>query len=151
MLLLLDRERQAGAQEVGEPAGLAGVHRGDLQFLGDLLALVDHPLEEAVDVVDQGVELDAFLDDVLQRLDPADEEGLALDDLDQSGADHPLADDPGRAVGELEHLEDRADAKGRIEVTDGRVVGLGMALGDQAEGFFAAHDVVDQLDPGLAG
>ena len=47
LLLLLDRERQAGAQEVGQPARVAGVHRGDLEFLGDLLALVDHPLEQA--------------------------------------------------------------------------------------------------------
>ena len=47
LLLLLDRERQARAEQVGQPAGLAGVHRGDLQLLGHLLALVDHPLEEA--------------------------------------------------------------------------------------------------------
>ena len=76
LLLLLDRERQAGAEEVGEPAWLPGVHRGDLQFLGDLLRLVDHPLEQAVDVVDERVELDPFLDHVFERFDPADEVGL---------------------------------------------------------------------------
>ena len=61
-LLLLDRERQARRQQVGQPARLAGVHGRDLELLGDLLALVDHPLEEPVDVMDQGVELDAFLE-----------------------------------------------------------------------------------------
>ena len=148
LLLLLDRERQARTEEVGQSAGLPRVHRGDLQFLGDLLALVDHPLKEKIDVVDQGVKLDPFLDHVVEGLDPTDQERLGLDDLDQPGADHPLADDPGRTVGELEHLEDGADADRGVEVADGGVVGLGMALGDEAEGFFAGHDVVDQLDPG---
>ena len=60
-LLLLDRERQARGQQVGQPARLAGVDRGDLKLLGDLLALVDHPLKEPVDVVHQGVELDPLL------------------------------------------------------------------------------------------
>ena len=68
-LLLLDRERQARGQQVGQPARLARVDRGDLELLGDLLALVDHPLEEPVDVVHQGVELDPLLDDLLVRLD----------------------------------------------------------------------------------
>ena len=62
LLLLLDRERQARAEQVGQPARLAGVHRRDLKLLGHLLALVDHPLEEPVDVVHQGVELDPLLD-----------------------------------------------------------------------------------------
>ena len=84
-LLLLDRERQARRQQVGQPARLAGVHRRDLELLGDLLALVDHPLEEPVDVMDQGVELDAFLDDLLERLDLADQVRLGLDDAHQPG------------------------------------------------------------------
>ena len=41
LLLLLDRERQARSQQVGQPAGLAGVDRGDLELFGNLLALVD--------------------------------------------------------------------------------------------------------------
>ena len=70
LLLLLDRERQARGQQVGQPARLAGVHRRDLQLLGNLLALVDHPLEEPVDVMHQGVELDPFLDDLLAAARP---------------------------------------------------------------------------------
>ena len=147
LLLLLDRERQARAEQVGQAARLAGVHRGDLELLGHLLALVDHPLEEPVDVVHQGVELDPLLDDVLQRLDLADQVGLGLDDLDQAGAEQPLADDPGRAVGELQHLEDRADADGRVQVGERRLVGVGVALGDQADHLVADQDLVDQLDP----
>ena len=149
-LLLLDRERQARAEQVGEPAGLAGVHRGDLELLGDLLALVDHPLEEPVDVMREGVELDPLLDDVLERLDPADEEWLGLDDLDEPGPEHPLADDPGRAVGELEHLEDVADADRRVEVGLRRVVDVGLALGGQGERLVAEVDLVDQPDAGPA-
>ena len=148
LLLLLDRERQAGTEEVGQAARLAGVHRRDLQLLGDLLALLDHPLEEAVDVVDLGVELHPFFNHIFERFDPADQVGFGLDDLDQAGAEHPLRDDPGRAVGELEHLQDVADAEGRVEVADRRLIGLRVALGDQAEGLFLGHDVVDQLDPG---
>ena len=108
-LLLLDRERQARGQQVGQPARLAGVDRGDLKLLGDLLALVDHPLEEPVDVVHQGVELDPLLDDLLARLDlgrPGTARSATT--ADQPGPVLPLADDPRRAVGELEHLEDRA-------------------------------------------
>ena len=69
-LLLLDRERQARGQQVGQPARLAGVDRRDLKLFGDLLALVDHPLKEPVDVVHQGVELDALLDDLLAAARP---------------------------------------------------------------------------------
>ena len=70
LLLLLDRERQARAEQVGQPARLARVHRGDLELLGHLLALVDHPLEQPVDVVHQGVELDPLLDDLLVAARP---------------------------------------------------------------------------------
>ncbi len=109
-LLLLDRERQARGQQVGQPARLLRVDRRDLQLLGDLLALVDHPLKEPVDVMHQRIELDAPLDDVFVRLDPADQVGLGLHDADQPRPVLPLADDPRRAVGELEHLQDQADA-----------------------------------------
>ena len=88
-LLLLDRERQARAEQIREPARLPGVHRGDLQLLGHLLTLLDHPLEEPIDVVHQRVELHPFLDDVVERLNPADEVRLGLDDLDQPSADSP--------------------------------------------------------------
>ena len=128
-LLLLDRERQARGQQVGQPARLAGVHRRDLQLLGNLLALVDHPLEEPVDVMDQGVELDPFLELLLQRLDLADQVGLGLHHLHQPGPGLPLADDPGRAVRELEHLQDGPDADRRVQVVHPRLVDLGMEAG----------------------
>ena len=84
-LLLLDRERQARGQQVGQPPRLARVDRRDLKLLGDLLALVDHPLKEPIHMVNQGVELDPCLDDLVARLDPADQVGLGLRDRRPAG------------------------------------------------------------------
>ena len=139
-LLLLDRERQARGQQVGQPARLARVDRRDLELLGDLLALVDHPLEEPVHVVHQRVELDPLLDDLLARLDLGRSgRARSATTLDQPGPVLPLADDPGRAVGELEHLEDQPDADRREQVVHPGRVGLGMQLADQADHPLADH------------
>ena len=146
-LPLLDRERQARRQQIGQPARLAGVHRRDLKLLGNLLALIHHPLEEAVDVVDQGVELDAFLELFLQGLDLADQVGLGLDHLHQARPGLPLADDPGRSVRELEHLQDRPDADRRVQVGHARLVHLRMQLADQAHQPLADQHVIDQANP----
>ena len=136
------------AEQVGEPARLAGVHRGDLQLLGDLLALVDHPLEQAVDVMDQGVELDPFLDPRPPAARPRPiRYGSVWTTSTSRARIMPLADDPGRAVGELEHLQDRPDADGRVQVVLPRVVGLGVELAGQADSALADQDLVDQPDP----
>ena len=84
-------------------------------------------------MVHQGVELDPLLDDVLARLDPADQVGLGLRHRHQPGPVLPLADDPRRAVGELEHLQDRAHADHREQVVHPGRLGLGMELADQAD------------------
>ncbi len=145
-LFLLDRERQARRQQVGQPPRLARVDRRDLELFGNLLALVDHSLKKPIHVVDQGVELDSGLDDLIARLDPADQVGLGLRDRDQAGPVLPLADDPGRAVRELEHLEDQAHADHREKVVHPGRVGLGMELADQADHALADHAVIDQAD-----
>ena len=98
-LPLLDRERQARGQQVNQPPRLAGVHRRDLKLLRNLLTLIDHPLEEPIDVMDVGVKLDPFLQLLFQWLDLTDEIRLGLDHLDQprpssdpgtqSGSNHP--------------------------------------------------------------
>ena len=84
-LFLLDGERQARRQQVRQPPGLARVDRRDLELFGDLLALVDHPLKKPVHVVDQGIELDAGLDDLIARLDPTDQVGFGLRDRRPGG------------------------------------------------------------------
>ena len=146
-LPLLDRERQARRQQVGQPARLAGVHGRDLELLGNLLALIHHPLEEPVDVMDQGVHLDAFLQLFLEGLDLADQVGLGLDHLHQARPGLTLADDPGRPVRELEHLQDRADADRRIQVGHSRLVDLRMQLAGQAHQPLADQHVIDQANP----
>ena len=145
-LFLLDRERQARRQQVRQPPRLAGIDRRDLKLFGDLLALVDHPLKEPVHVVNQGVELDPGLDDFVARLDPADQVGLGLRHRHQPGPVLPLADDPRRAVGELEHLEDQAHADHREQVVHARRVGLGVELADQTDHALADHAIIDQAD-----
>ena len=145
-LLLLDGERQARGQQVGQPARLPRIDRGDLELLRDLLALVDHPLEEPVHVVHQRVELDPFLDDLLVRLDLADEIGLGLHDADQPRPILALADDPRGAVGEFQHLQDQPDADRREQVVHPGRVRLRMQLADQRDHAFADHRVVDQPD-----
>ena len=52
----------------------------------------------------------------------------------------PLADDPRRAVGKLEHLEDQTDAHDRIEVVDPRRIRLGMKLAYQPN-----HPLAEEL------
>ncbi len=147
LLLLVDRERKAGEQQVGQGAGLARVHHGDLKLLGQLaVALLDHPVEQAVDVVHQGVDLDALFLGLLQRHHPSDEERLGLGQLDQPSAVEPLDDDARRAVGELEHLQDGADAEDIMQVALCGLVRLGPDLGDQAERA-ADADLVEQPDP----
>ena len=147
LLLFLDAERQAGAEQVGEPSGLARVHRGDLKFLGHLLTLIDHLLEEPTDVMHLGVEFDPLLNDLLQRFQPSGEEGLLADDLNDPGARGSLRDDSRRAVGELEHLEHDADANRRIEVVAGGLVSLGTLLSDHPEELFTAQDFVEESNP----
>ena len=146
LLLLLDRERQARCQQVGQSARLAGIHRRDLKLFGDLLALVDHPLEEPVNMMHHCVELNPLFKLFLQRLDLADEIRLGLDDPNQPRPVLPLADDPGGAVRELEHLEDGSDADRRIKVVHPRLVDLRMKLAGQPHQPLANEHVVDQSD-----
>ena len=134
------------ASKVRQPPGLARVDRGDLKFFGNLLALIDHALEKSVHVVNQGIELDAGFDDFLAGLDAADQIRLGLRDGHQPRPVLPLADDTCRAIGELEHLEDQADAHHREQVVFAGRVGLGMNLAHEADHAFADHAVVDQPD-----
>ena len=145
-LLLLDRERQARCEQVGQPARLARIDRRDLQLLGDLLALVDHPLKEPVDVMDERVELNASLDDVFVRLDPPDQVRLGLHQPHQPRSMLTLADDPSRPVREFEHLENQAHAHDRIQVVDPRRIRLRMKLADQPDHSLADHAIIDQAN-----
>ncbi len=67
-------------------------------------------------MMDQGIELDPFVHHVVIGLDLSDQVRFELLDLRQLGPVQSLADDPGGAVGEFQHLQDRPDADGRIEV-----------------------------------
>ena len=146
-LLLLDRERQARGQQVRQPARLARVDRRDLQLLGDLLALVDHPLEEPVDVMHQGVELDPSLDDLLVRLD-----------LGRSGTARSAPRSTSRArycpwqtirvepSGNLSILRIRPTQTIGYRSSIPGAVGLGMELADQPDHPLADHAIVDQPD-----
>src|SRR6185312_9159146 len=131
LLLLFDRERQTRAEQVRQSARLLGVHRGDLELFRNLLALLDHSLEQSIDVMDQRVQLNAFLENVLDRLYLSHQERFRLHDLNQSRAKEPLTDDPRRTVRELEHLEHGTDAKRRIKVIRLRLVSVCFLLRDQ--------------------
>ncbi len=77
-LLLLDRERQTRGQQIRQPARFAGIDRGDLKLLGDLLTLVDHALKKPVHMMNQGVELDPRLDDFFAWLNASHQVWLGL-------------------------------------------------------------------------
>ena len=143
-LLFLDGEWQTRGQEIGQPSRFLGIDGRDLQFLRNLLALVDHPLKEAVDVMYERIELDTPLDHVIVGLDPADQVRFGLHQSDQPSPMLPLANDSSRAVRELEHLEDQAHAHDRIKVVDSGCIGLGVKLANQPDHPFADHTVVDQ-------
>ena len=98
-------------------------------------------------MMDQGVELDPFLQLLFQWLDLANQIGLGLNHLDQPRPGLTLADNPRRTVRKLEHLEHGPDANCRIEVSHPRLVDLGMQLADQPDQPLADQDVIHQSNP----
>ena len=146
-LALLDREGQARGQQVNQPPWLSGVHGRDLKLLRNLLALIDHPLEEPIDMMDQGVKLNPFLQLLFQWLDLTNQIGLGLNHLDQPRPGLTLTHNPSRTVRKLEHLEHGPDTNCRIEVSHPRLVDLRMQLADQPDQPLPDQDVIHQSNP----
>jgi hypothetical protein len=103
-LPLLDRERQAGRQEIGQTPRLAGIHGRDLELLGNLLALIHHPLKKAIDMMNLGVDFNAFFQLFFQRLDFGEKIGLSLNHLDKAGSGLSFAHDSRGSVRKFQHL-----------------------------------------------
>ena len=146
-LPFFNRERQARGQQVRQSAWLTGVHRRDLELFGNLLALIDHPLKQPVDVMNQGVEFDSLFQHLLERLHLADQIRFGLNDPHQPGSRLSLADNPSGPVRKLQHLEHGADADRRKKIRHSRLIHFGVVLARQADQTFRNQHIIHQTNP----
>ena len=96
--------------------------------------------------MDEGVELDPGFDNLIAGLDATDQVRFGLGDGDQAGPVLALADNPGRSIRELEHLENQAHADHREKIVHPGRVCLGMELADQADHPLTNHAVINQAN-----
>jgi hypothetical protein len=147
LLLLVDLDVQVRGDEVGQLAGLGHAVDQGAGLLGQLGHELDDPLGDVLQVHHQRVQLDGRSGGIGQRLHPGGHERLLPGDLQQADARDPLQDDREVVLGELDHLEDARGAAHGVEVGGAGILGLGVALGDDADDRpFLGDGFLDQLD-----
>ena len=149
-LLLLGLEVEMERDEVGETAGLLDGPGGHEHLLRDRLAQLGGRLEVADQGPHERLGLDVDVRRLLDELDAHLEVRLGLDELDDPEALEPLDERLGRAVGQLELLQDGADAADLVEISDLGLLRLGLPLGHERDVMVAAHRLLEGEDRLLA-
>ena len=137
---------QVDADEVGEPTRLLGVGDHGPEFLGHLGHVLGDLIEGGQDVADENGDLLTGRLGFREHLQLGHHVGTELAEAGQCDTGQALADDAGRAVRELEHLEDDARRAYVVDVGGRRLLDATVPLGDDDQEFVLDDAVVDQLD-----